>query len=293
MPSQEKLKIKFGGKANTVNATTYLNSLSSFVTIAEEVNKNLNNQEKISINIQAHKPGSFEVFLELVTSAYDTVDVMFNTGVTNAGDLFKIITGVYTVRKFLSGKKPKKIDEVEAGINITNSKGNTITVNKNTYNIYNSNFSVIEALNNNFESLNNDSSVDSFEIYEKGNKPVFKSDKSDFGFLTDQELEEIQADEKYVTTRHSIRVFKVVFEKKYTWQFIHKGEKINAKILDEKFLKGIESGTERFGKGDILEVELEVLKKYDESLGAFINSKYSVKKVFNHIPRSSQGELNL
>ena len=48
---------------------------------------------------------------------------------------------------------------------------------------------------------------------------------------------------------------------------------------------------ERFGKGDTLIADIEIVQEYDENLNAFMNKSYTVIKILEHIERPAQGNL--
>lgn len=68
---------------------------------------------------------------------------------------------------------------------------------------------------------------------------------------------------------------------------LYQGNKISANITDSRFHEKVQSGG-RFGKGDILEVIMEIHQELDEAIGVFINKAYVVAKVFNHVPKPNQ-----
>jgi hypothetical protein len=59
---------------------------------------------------------------------------------------------------------------------------------------------------------------------------------------------------------------------------------------DEAFLARIDRG-ERFAKGDILEVELQIDQVLDPNINTYINKGYQIVHVTAHVPRAEQGSL--
>lgn len=83
-----------------------------------------------------------------------------------------------------------------------------------------------------------------------------------------------------------------IFDEKGKWTFRREGNVIHANILDEEFVKKtvIQNG-EPFRSGDKLSVELIVEQEFDESLGVFVDKKYTIVKILKHIKRSETGKL--
>lgn len=293
MNDNRRLKIKFGGKTSQIDAKTFLNSLTSFVSIVEEINQEFVTDKKVSVKINAIAKGSFIIDLELLVTAYESIaPLLQKDNILVISEIVTTVVGVYQIRKFLKGRKPSEKTSDNDRIQLTNQDGEQTNVNSIVYNFYNSNLSVKEALNNTFEALNTDRSVDEFEIIDEDEKPVFQVKKNDFPDLTDQDIDEdLLPDQQSIRVRTTISLFKIVFDKKYVWEFIYKGNKISAKIDDDNFFKKIDSG-EKFAKGDVLEVELEILQEYDDAVNTYVNKKYKINKVYNHIPRSEQQKLD-
>lgn len=289
----EKLLIKFGGELNQVDANTLINSLASILTIVNEVSVDVSPEHKIDIKINALEKGSFIVNLELITQLIDGAQTLITkNNLEILRDIVAIIGGLYGIRKFLKGKKPKEIKESEKSVILINSNYKNLTIEKNIYNYYHVNVNIGEALNNNFETLNNDPSVDRFQILTTSNDSIFEAAKEDFSELVSQEkFEEILPEEKIIKVRVFLHIFKIVFDFKYKWEFIYRADKINASMIDEDFFNKIDKG-EKFSKGDTLEVELEINQIFDNAVNTYLNKSYKVLKVFSHIPRAEQQNLN-
>ncbi|MEX2411807.1 MAG: hypothetical protein WD607_10660 [Candidatus Paceibacterota bacterium] len=293
MNDRKCVKIKFGGKTNQIDAKTFLNSLTSFVSIVEEINQEYVTEKKVDVKISAIEKGSFIINLELFGTAYEAFTPLLKKDtILVISQIVATLVGLYELRKFLKGRKPADKTDQNDQVQITNQNGEQKNVNSIVYNFYSSNLSVKEALNNTFESLNSDSSVDDFEIIDDEEATLFQVKKDLFPELTDQDIDEnLLPDQQSIRVRTSISLFKIVFDKKYVWEFIYKGNKISAKIDDNNFFKKIDSG-EKFAKGDVIEVELEILQEYDESVNTYVNKKYGINKVYDHIPRSEQQNLD-
>lgn len=285
--------IKFDGELNQVDAKTLINSLACIVTIVEEANLELYTDKKVDVKINALNPGSFLVDIGLISQLYESVTpLLTKENVEFGAEILTLITGLLGLRKFLKGKKPVEVTKENEELSIKNVEGHSIKIEQKVFHIYNNNININEALNNNFETLNNDSSVKSFEILQKSNS-IFKADKEEFKQLTSQERsEELLPEERQVRVRTFLSLFKIVFDDKYKWEFIYRGEKIKAKVDDDAFFGKIDKG-EKFSKGDSIEVELEVLQVFDKAVNTYLNKSYTVRKVLSHIPRDTQTHLDL
>lgn len=79
------------------------------------------------------------------------------------------------------------------------------------------------------------------------------------------------------------------FKENAKWKVkIGKQNSVFVSILDEDFLKAIDNGTERFGKGDILLVELQTKQVLSNGK---VQNLYNIIKVLEH--KRSIEQLNL
>jgi len=286
MPSQNEFKIKFGGQLHQIDAQTFIGSLVNVSTVIEEVNQELATGKKIEIKIKANEPGSFITSLEL-QEVVDVAQRLFTAdNVHILADIIVVMGGLYKLKKHLGNKTPKSVKEEGDRIRIENEKGVINIFDNRTYGIYNRNQIANDAISNNFSTLENDPSVENFEIIDSKNRQIFIANKEDFEGLA---IKSEVADEKKRAqiVMADIVIHKIVWEEKYKWEFYYRGNKVSANIIDEDFFRRIEEG-ESFSKGDSLKVDLQINQIFDESVNIYVNHSYQINKVYKHIPRGKQ-----
>ncbi len=89
-------------------------------------------------------------------------------------------------------------------------------------------------------------------------------------------------DESVLREAAALNIIKPSFDESLKREFYFKGNKISAKMNDLDFYKIIDQG-ESFAKNDMLEVELQINQKRDESGNTFVNKSYQVNKIVRHI----------
>jgi len=291
--SNDQLKIKFDGASQDINLITFSKTLENINIMLIEINKEQNKitglNRKVDVRIKAISPGSFQVTIDIIQELVDSLLTVDN--VTYAASIVSILSGLFGIRKFLKGKKPKSVKKIKDSIAIENNIGEITIVDHPTFNIYQTNTSISESLSDIYSTLSQDPRVFAFKFLDRTEKPVFESDKSDFELCS--EIIDNQSDDKRTTVElATLNINKICFEKDYKWQFYYKGNKITAAIKDEDFFKRINDG-EPFAKGDSLEVELKIIKDFSDEYNTYINRTYEITKVIKHIPRSSQRELDI
>lgn len=289
----DQFKIKFDGETHDINILTFSKTLENINTMIVEINKEQNKLTgldlKVDIRIKALTPGSFNVTIDIIQEIVQ--NLLTNENVAYAASIVTVLSGIFGIRKFLQGKKPESISEIDNRIQIKNNSGDVTIIERNTYHIYQSNTMVAEALNDTYSTLTHDPNVTSFNILDKTEQPIFHSERNEFESCS--EIVDMKDQErKVIIELTSLSINKICFEKDYKWQFYYKGHKIQAQIKDQDFFKRINDG-EKFSKGDSLEVELKINEEFSDENNTFIIKSYEVIRVINHIPRPHQNTLKM
>lgn len=286
-----EFKVKFGGDLNEINVNTLLESLASITTVLDEVSNEIGDGQRFEIKIKAIDRGSFLIHLGL--TPIEIVDLLKNVDWKTAAAVVSLAVGLFKLRQLLKGKQPQKVEDRDDNVEITTESGNMVQVAKNTFNIYNSNVNVGEALSKNFRALNSNESVRSFEIEDETGRTVFQAQADEFETLSVTALyESSDEQERQLLQPATLNIVKIVWDKSRKWEFYYQGSKITAAIADSSFFEQIDKG-EQFAKGDCLKVELIINQIFDDSVNTFVNKSYVVSKVFRHLPRPPQIHLPL
>lgn len=289
---QNEFKLKFDGELNEVDAATLGNSLLNVTAIIEEVNQELKTGSKLDIRVKAHERGSFIVHLALeparIVDAVAPFITAENIGLlkTAASAIISTVTGLFQLRKVLKNEPPKEVIPQGENVQVITGHGNTLTIDKSTYNIYVGNSKVNEKLSNTFKTLDNDASVEGFEIVDQKEQPLFEVRREEFKLLK-AGGGFIKPLKRTLSKQAKLHIKRLTFDKDLIWDFLYAGNKISAYVADDNFYGRIDAG-ESFAKGDVLDVELEIEQELDSSINAYENKSYKVTKVVEHIPRHKQ-----
>ncbi len=283
-------KIKFDGQVNQIDANILINSLIHTTSIIEEINRSLDSGKNIQIKVKAPEKGSFLIQLNLVEVLDVLKNIFTKENLEITGIIIGILVGIIEIKKFLKGRKPKETKSDNEFTIIINQEGNELRIDNNTFNVYNKSQIVKDALSQNFESLQNDPSITGFEITDVNEKPYIRVDRDEFDFMA-LKSEELSEGERIFVEAATLNIVRLSFEESLKWDFYFKGNKISAKIKDPQFYEMIDKG-ESFAKGDILQVELQIIQKWDDSVNTYINKSYQVLRIIKHIARNEQQKFN-
>lgn len=291
MSNSIKVKISYEGQHHQMDLDTLILSLLHFSELVKSASEEVMPGEKIEIKIDATDKGSFEVFLRLCSEvpkgllSYLTWDNLEKLTV-----IMTLVGGFLKLKKFLKGKKPDNVQKRDS-VTIITYGNSTISVTDKVYNFYKGSQKANEHVECLFDKLVERPEIEGFNI-EAENENIFHATSEDFVGMS-QKNELVQEAEEIKVVKADLSILKVVFQKNRKWEFIYLGNKISAEIADEQFWDKINNSGVRFGKGDILSVELEITQIFDYDVNTYLNQKYRVIKVLDYkqTPRHMQLEL--
>lgn len=284
-------KIKFNGNKHEIDANLLINNLVHTTTIIQEINNYLDSDKKIDIHIKATEKGSFLVHLSLVETTLESLkNLLTRDNIDTGAAIIGILVGLIDLKLHLKGKEPIIHDTKDDSIKIENEKGDIIIINSLVQNIYENNQIVNDALSHSFQALENDNSIDGYEITDKNEKPLVQVKREEFEYLAIKKETESNGSKETVISA-TLNILRLSFDSKLKSDFYFRGNKISAKINDAKFYEKIDKGAS-FSKGDTLEVDMKIKQSFDPSVNTFINKGYEINKITNHIRRDEQAEIN-
>ncbi|MDQ6478481.1 hypothetical protein [Dyadobacter sp. LHD-138] len=283
-------KIRYDGKYHQIDASVFINSLLHITTIIQEINKVAQSDKKVEIKIKALEKGSFLVSLEIMETIVETLKHLFTPELFTLGAIITTLKEFLELKKLLKENKEHTAEADKETVKITTNNGNVIIIQNLTYEVYKNSPLANEAVAQNFETLQNDPSIDAFEITDSDENTLVKIEKVDFPQMSVLH-EEIDSETKTIYEVALLSIIKISFEPSLKWEFYHRGNKIAAKIKDTAFMLLIDNG-QAFSKGDRLEVELKVTQKYDQSVNTYVTKEYIIERIIRHIPRSEQQKIN-
>ena len=259
--------------------------------ILDQINNEIDCSFQIGMRIQTFQPGSFEVPVELHPIILYALFAP-SEFLPHIRQSIKVLTEFLSLKKMLRGTEPKEIIKGDGNTIIKNSDNTSITIHNNTYNLFQNNGTANTSMEKQFQQLSEDHSIECFEITDHERNSLFKSDRNDFEGMAQKQLTQSK-DTLEEVKRVDLHIIKPVLDKKPSaWRFMHKGIQISAQMKDTDFLERVIKG-EQFAMGDRLQADMKIRQEFDNSLQTHIIKYREILKVHNHIPRPTQGNLDL
>jgi hypothetical protein len=284
-----ELRFIFQTELQEINAATMINTLVGLAGVIEGINEGLSTGRRIDIRIKALEGGSFIVDLEILTTALESIKNLF--AASDEATITTIIAsflGILKLAKSMQGEKPKVLEEHPPSsqmgspiVTLENSKGNRVSIDARSYNLYVNIPEIRRGLKIAADAVANDSEVRGFQIQDRNRHEVFSATREEFQALgPPSEKEDVT---RIVSRRENLGIIKASFDPRYTWDFLLMGAKISARMQDEAFMALVSLREKQFGAGDVLDVDLDYIQVWDETLQAYVTRQYRVTQVHNHI----------
>jgi hypothetical protein len=274
-------------------------ALMALGALFEESNKVINGDAaKLQVLVRADfERGSFQIKLELVKSLVDTVKSLFDVSKeVNPESIVSFVLGsascgisLLALLKLLKGRGIEQATILENGnIKITAPGSyDAIEVSPTVVSLYKS-VAVRESLKETLEPLKRDG-IEAFSVRKSKTETIDQVDKNELGYF--EIKENITTDMEPIVTKQDMAcsLLSVPFVDDYVWRLSDGESKFSAKMTDENFLKGIQSGSISFSKGDILQIEL-LIRQFQDANGKLATEK-EITRVIKHIKPGKQLSL--
>lgn len=289
----KSIEIKFGGHLEEIDVDLLIEALTNYSIVAQETANYLSPSIKVNIKIKAPEKGSFIVLLDLI--AKNGGDLFTRENVAVAAEIFTLVGGLYAFKKWISTNGTAEVVKPVEGnsIEIENNRGK-IVIDQRVFNIYQETPRVRENLRRTFEKLKETEEIEDFTITDSETKEeIFSAKKEEFEVMSSA-VDEIEKKRQIqIKEDQELSVFKVVFQENYKWEFYWLGNKVYASLSDQEFFGKIEKGEIAFRSGDRLIVDLAITQVFNEAANTFVNEKYEITKVKEHIPRTAETQSTL
>lgn len=279
MESKE-ISVKFGGQVEQVDVNTFTRILLDYSTVLSASCREVDENYKVDTNIRAVRPGCLIVDMSVVTDGLGSLFRDPATALQTISEAVTVALGFYELKRFLG--KHGNVSSVEPSgeeSSVTAADGSRQTFNIKTMNVYMKCPEASDAVNSSFSVLSDDPSIDSIAMGDKdGNQ--FSADRDEFPAISTSPSYE-GPDVKHVSETCDLTVVKPYLgvSTKRKWEFIWRGMKMSANIIDEQWMSGI-SG-EPFYVGSIMNADVDITMRYDQTNHAYMNKSFTITKVHN------------
>ena len=283
---EESVVLHFKVEGSRINAYTLASTLVSIADAAKAANSTLNAGYDVEIVVDAVGPGSFRA---KITALYKNSKNLFSSQLV-AGVIVGVLAN-YIYERTLAVDESVSV-QINTDEVIIEKGDEKIIVPRKVYDAtkqVESNPQFRQAIVKTLKSIESDENVEALGFVEE-------IDSSEPEVLIPRQAIinaslQLEAEEPTRTIEElvDLQIIKAILERsRRKWEFMWRGVKISAPIVDEKFYVEFFAHDITIAPGDILQVRLQIQQLKDQDTGIYSNKGYEVVEVFKHIPRMRQ-----
>lgn len=285
----DRFVLYFETPRHEVNAYALASALVGLADAVREANATVNPGYRVEVVVEALAPGSFKATVKTV---FTQARNLFSSAAVQAVIWGIVSTHIY--EKFIKNDAPPKITVSEDLVVIKFGK-DTIVVPRDVYEakkLVEKSERFNNAIGKVFDAAASDPNVTGVglgEDHDGGPPPLIVPREKFMIFQTDQSVNETSREIIEVT---QLEINRAILERgKRRWEFFWRGFKIAAPILDERFFDRFFAHEIMIAPGDALEVALRIVQERNPDSGIFVNVRYEIVEVYDHVPRLKQAAL--
>lgn len=283
---EKSFVIHFGCKGRKINAYTLASTLVSLADAVKSANSIINPGYEIEVVVEAIGPGSFRAKIKTVYSKLN--NLWSNENVK------PIILSI--IASFIYQHTLAPDTEVNVVVNdeqvVIEQQGKQIIIPRDVHDalkkVENSD-KFNACMHKTFEAVKNDEEIESLGITNNIEDPIpsFEIHRNNFPDIATN-IEDTKTS-RILTENADLVILKAILQRsKRKWEFVWRGVKISAPVLDNNFYDRFFAHKITIAPGDALQVRLKIHQKRDLDTGIFTNEKYEVFEVLGHVPSPKQ-----
>jgi hypothetical protein len=295
--SKARLTIAYDGDAlrnGSMDVRDLAPALLAIGQLFDAANRVLNGTDapKMTVNVVATTPGSFEISIDIIQSLYEQAKLLLSgetiTAALNLKEL--ILTGVggsvslLWIIKHYKGKKPDRVERISDDTIRLTFDGQSTDVPLELLRLY-QDLSVRKALEGVVTDPLKKDGIDQFKVIEA--KGVAEEvQKSEASYFVSPE-----ADGKVLlqdVRKSAFSIVSLAFKEDNKWRLHDGNAQISAIIEDKDFLYKVDHQQISFTKGDVLVCQVRITQTQTAS---GLKTEYAVIKVEEHVRTPQQMDL--
>lgn len=291
MESKSSLTFSFCGEYE-VSAMALSNAIKSLVDLSSVVAKSEFPDAEFRLSVKAVTPGSLK--FDFVATAIAAAQVLLAPGaIEYAANLIDIISSAFSIKKFLKGKPPQKVQKENEKIIITNSNGAKLEAPAQA-NVYFVDNSVDNSISNIILSAKMSEGVTGISL--TSNNKIVEISREEFQDCSNEIVihKEQQNSITKVRQKETLFIRQADFSGTLMWRFLS-DQNFTASMEDKEFQRKITSGEIVLSAKSYIVADVKVTTYLnDDGIPSESKPMYSVLKVYSiHTAGEGQTKLNV
>jgi hypothetical protein len=286
---EDSFVIYFQSDRERINAYTLASTLVAIADAAKAANASLNHGYDVEVVVEAVGPGSFKA---KVRAVYSKARNLFSDHKVEA-----VVLGI--IASYIYERTLGADDQVQVQVNtaeVVIVRGNDrIIVPRNVYDatrVVAQQPTFVSAVTRTVESAGGDEHVSGLALVpEMTSQPEVVLSKEQLQKVAMRDPTE-EPPARVIEEQCDLQIIKAILERsRRKWEFVWRGIKIAAPILDDEFYAKFFAHRITIAPGDILRVRLSIKQSRDPDTGIYTNASYEVTQVLEHVAGARQMSL--
>lgn len=288
---EEDFVIYFGSEPKRINAYTLASSLVSIADAVKSANSLINPGYNVEVVVEAFGEGSFKV---KVKTLYNGAKNLFSKD--NLKTITLSVIAAYVYQHTLSPDVEINVVVNENEVVIEHGE-KKIVVPREVHDCVKEvekSEKFRQSIGKTFETIEKDREIKSFGFTPSmvDKEPLISIPRERFTLLSSPP--EIEDNQRFIIEIGDLHILRAILERgTRKWEFVWRGIKISAPVLDDKFYGDFFAHKITIAPGDSIEAKLKIYQSRDEDIGIFTNNRYEVIEVIRHIPRMKQATIEV
>jgi hypothetical protein len=276
-PEMAGFRLRYRGEQHKIDADTLAVSLLSTNKVIVALNKRLGSGRELKVEVNAPRRGSFEV--ELTLTAGDVLNA-FGNALTYTETILSTLIGILEYYRYQSTHDIEEVEETDGGKTFRAENGDQYRVEDDgvLLIVQGGQEEINESIARNFSALQADTNVQGFDVEPEVEGPSFTSDRSEFPELAEGPAQEEERDRVVETV---VSVYQPSLDGSRKWGVNYDGNKIEAAVEDDGFLRRVSSRAISLANGDRLDVDLRIEQEWDKTSQDWVNMQYVIESVYD------------
>jgi len=285
----DRFVLYFETPKHDVSAYTLASALVGLADAAREANAVVNPGYKVVVVVEALSSGSFKA---TVRTVFTKAKNLFSHNAVQAVIWGIVSTHIY--EKCIKTDEPPKIT-VSKDMVIVEVGKEKIIVPRDVYEAkkqVEKSERFRNAIGKVFEAAASDPNVTGIAIVDERNTPTPNLIIPKDLFCRFEIENTLDENSREIVEITQVEINRAILERgRRRWEFFWRGIKIAAPIFDDRFFDRFFAHEITIAPGDGLEVALRILQEKHPDSGIFVNKRYEIVEVYDHVPRLKQAAL--
>jgi hypothetical protein len=303
MEAREENEFNFtiNGKFDSIEVSSLTATLINLNFLIQEMNQVAKTNKKVDLTIKTYKPGSFDIYLQLIADAIlvgGSMGMFSGNNIESAKQVIDFTLSALNLKKFLGNSKPKEVITMsDDRVQITNNKGQITYINTLVYHAATENENIDKSTKQLFKSISPIDNATGITIKDNLGVEQFKVEKetTEFDSMIEDSpiINEEEIKSRDIRKNNAVlSVFGLTFDDHTKWQFFYEGNKIPVNIEDKAFIEKVLNRQVPILNGDRFKCNLTIHQRWNKIAQVFENKSYTINEVLSDpIPPEQQSEI--